>query len=68
MNIDTNILEAIYNIVHHKKFAIKLFYSAKNRANSMEDVLESYIKDAFSDTLNVNDELSCLQVYSQKFS
>lgn len=64
----TNILEAIYNIVNHKNFAIREFYSGRNRANSMGDALENYIKDAFADTFQTNNELSRLETYNEKFS
>lgn len=64
----TNILEAIYNIASHKNFAIREFYSCRNRANIMGDALENYIKDAFADTLEANNELSRLETYNEKFS
>jgi hypothetical protein len=64
----TNILEAIHNIVNHKNFAIREFYSGRNRANSMGDALENYIKDAFADTFQTNNELSRLETYNEKFS
>lgn len=64
----TNILEAIHNIVNHKNFAIREFYTGRNRANSMGDALENYIKDAFADTFQTNNELSRLETYNEKFS
>jgi hypothetical protein len=64
----TNILEAIYNIVNHKNFAIREFYSGRNRANSMGEALENYIKDAFADTFDSDDEQSRLQTYNKEFS
>lgn len=64
----TNILEAIYNIVNQKSFEIKEFYSGTNRANSMGDALESYIKDAFVNTFYVKEELERMEVFNQKFS
>ena len=64
----TNILEAIHNIVNHKNFAIREFYSGRNRANSMGDALENYIKDAFADTFQTNNELSRLETYNEIFS
>jgi len=64
----TNILEAIHNIVNHKNFAIREFYSGRNRANSMGDALENYVKDAFADTFQTNNELSRLETYNEKFS
>ena len=64
----TNILEAIYNIVNHKNFAIREFYSGRNRANSMGEALENYIKDAFADTFDSDDEHSRLKTYNEEFS
>lgn len=64
----TNILEAIYNIVNHKNFAIREFYSGRNRANSMGEALENYIKDAFANTFDSDDEQSRLKTYNQEFS
>jgi len=64
----TNILEAIYNIVNHKNFAIREFYSGRNRANSMGEALENYIKDAFADTFDSDDEQSRLKTYNKEFS
>jgi len=64
----TNILEAIYNIVTHKNFAIRKFYSSRNRANSMGEALENYIKDALADTFDSNDEESRLKTYNKVFS
>ncbi|SDY14089.1 NgoPII restriction endonuclease [Lutibacter oricola] len=64
----TNILEAIYNIVNHKNFAIREFYSGRNRANSMGEALENYIKDAFADTFDSEDEQSRLKTYNEEFS
>ena len=64
----TNILEAIYNIVNHKNFAIREFYSGRNRANSMGEALENYIKDAFTNTFDSDDEQSRLKTYNEEFS
>lgn len=64
----TNILEAIVNIVHHKSYEIRSLYRGRNRANSMGDALECYVKDAFAGSLNIDDEAACMEIYSQKFS
>lgn len=64
----TNILEAILNIVRHNNFEIKEYYSSRNRANSMGDALENYIKDAFANTFVTNDEVSRLEIFNEKFS
>lgn len=64
----TNILEAIYNIVNQKDFAIRAMYSGRNRANGMGDALENYIKDAFAGTLGVSNEPEKMQTYNRNFS
>ena len=64
----TNILEAVYNIVHQNNFSIRAFYSGRNRANNMGDALENYIKDAFANTFNTNSEIERLNVFNQHFS
>lgn len=64
----TNILDAIYNIINHKNFAIRDYYSGRNRVNSMGDALENYIKDAFANTFHTNNDLSRLETYNEKFS
>lgn len=64
----TNILESIYNIVNHKNFAIRSFYSGRNRANSMGEALESYIKDSFSNSFDLKNEEERLKKYNKEFS
>ena len=64
----TNILEAICNIVEQKKFDIKTFYSSRNRANSMGDALEAYIKDSFADTFAESNEQRRLEIHKKEFS
>jgi len=64
----TNILEAICNIVNKPIFEIKSHYSGRNRANSVGDALESYIKDAFANTFKIDDEQKRIQIFNQTFS
>ena len=64
----TNILEAIYNIVSHRDFDIRAIYVGRNRANSMGDALENYIKDAFAGTFGITNELQKMQTFNQEFS
>lgn len=64
----TNILEAIFTIVKQKNFHLKTLYSGRNRANSMGEALEKYIKDAFADTFAIEDENERMKIYNQKFS
>jgi len=64
----TNILEAIYNIVNRPIFEIKSHYSGRNRANSVGEALENYIKDAFANTLEIDDEQERMQIFNHNFS
>ncbi|GLR16015.1 NgoPII family restriction endonuclease [Portibacter lacus] len=64
----TNILEAINNMVRHKNFAIRAIYTGRNRANSMGDALENYIKDAFANTFDTPSEEIRMEVFNEKFS
>ncbi len=64
----TNILKAIHNIIHQRSFETKSNSIAKNRANSMGDALENYIKDAFAGTFGIEDEIEKMRIYNQYFS
>ncbi|WP_338812759.1 NgoPII family restriction endonuclease [Bernardetia sp. Wsw4-3y2] len=60
----TNILEAIYTIVQNPIFEIKSFYTGRNRANSVGDALENYIKDAFANSFHINDEKERMKLFN----
>nr|WP_314547127.1 NgoPII family restriction endonuclease [uncultured Empedobacter sp.] len=47
----TNLLEAIYNISNLSSFEIRNLYAGRNRANTVGEALEKFVKDAFADTL-----------------
>ena len=64
----TNILEAIYNIVQNPIFEIKSFYTGRNRANSVGDALENYIKDAFANSFYINEEKERMKLFNENFS
>lgn len=63
-----NILSAIKNIVESPINNIETIYSSRNRANSMGEGLEYYIKDAFANTLMETDEQKRLIAFEQAFS
>ena len=63
-----NILNAITNIVSNPIGELKVFYESRNRANSMGDALENYVKDVFADTLHESDEQVRLERLSAAFS
>ncbi|AFM03519.1 NgoPII restriction endonuclease [Bernardetia litoralis DSM 6794] len=64
----TNILEAIYAIIQNPIFEIKSFYTGRNRANSVGDALENYIKDAFANSFHINDEKERMKLFNENFS
>ena len=63
-----NILRAIINLVKTPKYELKEFYTNHNRANSMGDALEEYIKDIFAGTYTIIDEQKRLKIISESFS
>jgi len=63
----TNLLIALANIVENPIVDLLSFYKGSNRANSMGDALETYIKDIFCNSLELsNGEKD--KLYSQNFS
>lgn len=60
----TNILEAIVNIANNPVVAIRNHYTGRNRANNVGEALEMFVKDAFANTIQEQDE----QVKNTKFS
>lgn len=60
----TNILEAIVNIANNPVVAIRNHYTGRNRANNIGEALEMFVKDAFANTIQEQDE----QVKNTKFS
>ncbi len=51
-----NIIDAIINLIENPILELKEYYSNKNRANSMGDSLEEYIKDLFCGDFTENNE------------
>ena len=45
-----NIINAIINLVNNPVTELQEYYSSRNRANSMGDALEEYVKDLFANT------------------
>lgn len=64
----SNLIDAIYHLINHPVIELKEFYKSKNRANSMGDALEEYIKDLFAGTIHETDEQIRLQKISETFS
>ena len=65
---DRNIIDAIINIVKNPILELREYSISHNRANSMGEALEEYIKDIFSGTLFENDKNKRLEIISEVFS
>ena len=63
----TNLLVALANIVENPMVDLLSFYKGSNRANSMGDALETYIKDIFCNSLKLQNTKKD-KLYSQNFS
>ena len=55
----TNILEAIVNIANNPVVAIRNHYTGRNRANNVGEALEMFVKDAFANTIQEQDDQPC---------
>ncbi len=64
----TNILEAIINISKLENLNIDEVILGNNRAISMGEGLESFVKNAFANSFGINDKNEKNQIYSQYFS
>ena len=64
----TNLLIAIVNMVNNPIANLVSFYRSTNRANSMGDTLEFYIKDLFCNSLSENNLEKKNVVYNNYFS
>jgi hypothetical protein len=65
----TNILKAIYNIIHQAERTInKEGHFQHNRMNEMGGALEKYMKEAFSGTFQIANEQEQNRIYSENFS
>lgn len=66
--MNTNIINAINNLITNPIIELKAYYKSKTRANNMGDALEEYVKDLFADTLMATDEQIRLKKISEVFS
>lgn len=64
----TNILEAIVNIANNPVVAIRNHYTGRNRANNIGEALEMFVKDAFANTIQEQDEQIKNTKFNQVFS
>jgi hypothetical protein len=63
-----NIINAIINLVNSPKIDLNYQTYSNNRANSMGECLEEYIKDLFAGTININDPIIRNEMLSHTFS
>lgn len=63
----SNILQAINNIFHCDILLARKHYSENNRANSMGEALEYFVKDSFANSYDLSQEEAAVR-YGQKFS
>lgn len=63
-----NILEAIINIVNNPVIAIRNHYTGRNRTNNVGEALEMFVKDAFANTIQEQDQQTKNLKYNQVFS
>ena len=68
MKNNKNIIDAIINIVKNPILELKEYSISHNRANSMGEALEEYIKDVFSGTLFEKDKNKRMKIISEIFS
>ncbi len=66
--MDTNVLVAIYNLLNEPDNHISQRYRSINRANSMGDALEYFVKDLFCGTLRESTLSVKEKAYSKYFS
>jgi hypothetical protein len=64
----TNILEAIVNIAENPIYEIRNHYSGRNRMNNVGEALETFIKDAFANTIQTENETEKMCRYNEEFS
>jgi len=64
----SNIIRAIKRIVDSPVVNVSEFYQARNRANSVGEAFEKYVKDIFANTFDVENEIDRTKVYNQIFS
>ena len=63
----SNLLRAMKSIVDNPIIKVKDFYSGRNRANSVGEALENYVKDIFANSFELP-EIERLKKFNQVFS
>lgn len=62
-----NVIDAIINLVRNPKIELRSYSESHNRANSMGEMLEEYIKDLFAGTVELKDNYLRTQKLSEVF-
>ncbi|MCX7068181.1 MAG: NgoPII family restriction endonuclease [Methylococcales bacterium] len=63
----SNLLKAIKLIIDNPIIKVKDYYSGRNRANSVGEALENYVKDIFADSFELSEQ-ERLEKFSEVFS
>ncbi len=63
-----NLLQAIHRVITNPIIEVRAYYTGKNRANSVGEALEKYVKDIFANTFNEENEAIRDGIYNQIFS
>ncbi len=63
----SNLLQAIKTIVENPIIKVKDYYTGRNRANSVGEALENYVKDIFANSFDLS-ENERLQKFNEVFS
>ena len=63
----SNLLQALKNIVDNPIIKVKDYYTGRNRANSVGEALENYVKDIFANSFDFS-EADRLQKFNEVFS
>lgn len=63
----SNLLKAIKSIIDNPIIKVKDYYTGRNRANSIGEALENYVKDIFANSFNLS-EVERLKKFSEVFS
>lgn len=66
--METNLLLAIGNLIKNPITNLVSYYNVTNRANSMGDALEFYVKDLFCNSFNEYDAEKKNEIYNNYFS
>jgi hypothetical protein len=63
----SNLLKALKLIIDHPIIQVKNYYTGRNRANSVGEALETYVKDIFANSFNLS-EIERIEKLNEVFS